>query len=111
MTMDPMKTTIITDQTKVQQSSFLYQTRLSFAYLLIDNDNVETGGNDELIELENSYYEGDDLKNDDPTKAIEMFEKVVEMETKQGDVVKWYVQKTSTEIFIPYIPYMPTFNT
>lgn len=54
-----------------------------------DNDNVETGGNDELIELENSYYEGDDLKNDDPTKAIEMFEKVVEMETKQGDVVKW----------------------
>ena len=52
---------------------------------------METGGNDELIELENSYYEGDDLKNDDPTKAIEMFEKVVEMETKQGDVVKWYV--------------------
>lgn len=34
--------------------------------------------------------EGDDLKTDDPKKAIEMFERVVEMETEQGDQVKWY---------------------
>ncbi len=40
------------------------------------------------------YYlllEGDDLKTDDPLKAIEMFEMVVDLETKRGDVVKWYV--------------------
>jgi hypothetical protein len=35
------------------------------------------------------YTEGDDLRNENPSKAIEMFEKVVEMETKQGDQVKW----------------------
>jgi predicted NACHT family NTPase len=33
--------------------------------------------------------EGDDLKQEDPSKAIEMFEKVVDLETKRGDVVKW----------------------
>lgn len=38
-----------------------------------------------FIELE----EGDDLKFEDPLKAIEMFEKVVDLETKRGDVVKW----------------------
>ena len=47
--------------------------------------------NDEAVELENTYYEGEDLKNDDPSKAIEMFEKVVEMETQMGDEVKWYL--------------------
>jgi hypothetical protein len=31
------------------------------------------------------------LKTDDPLKAIEMFEMVVDLETKRGDVVKWYV--------------------
>lgn len=50
-----------------------------------DQDN----GNDELIEIENSYYEGDDLKNDDPKQAIELFEKVVALESKLGDQVKW----------------------
>jgi hypothetical protein len=38
-----------------------------------------------FLELE----EGDDLKFEDPLKAIEMFEKVVDLETKRGDVVKW----------------------
>ena len=33
--------------------------------------------------------EGDDLKTEDPIKAIEMFEKVVNLEEKRGDVVKW----------------------
>lgn len=33
--------------------------------------------------------EGDDVKNDDPKQAIELFEKVVELETKVGDQVKW----------------------
>jgi len=33
--------------------------------------------------------EGDDLRNDDISRAIELFERVVELETQQGDVVKW----------------------
>mmetsp|Transcript_22304 Transcript_22304/g.30547 ORF Transcript_22304/g.30547 Transcript_22304/m.30547 type:complete len:461 (+) Transcript_22304:72-1454(+) len=47
------------------------------------------GGIDSLIEIENSFYEGDDLKNDQPQAAIEMFEKVVLLESKLGDQVKW----------------------
>ena len=35
------------------------------------------------------FAEGDDLKTEDPLKAIEMFEKVVDLEEKRGDVVKW----------------------
>ena len=35
------------------------------------------------------FTEGDDLKNENPSKAIEMFEKVVDLETKLGDQVKW----------------------
>ncbi len=35
------------------------------------------------------HLEGDDLKSENPTKAIDMFEKVVDLETKLGDQVKW----------------------
>mmetsp|Transcript_13638 Transcript_13638/g.18178 ORF Transcript_13638/g.18178 Transcript_13638/m.18178 type:complete len:451 (-) Transcript_13638:179-1531(-) len=44
-------------------------------------------GNDELIEIENAFYEGDDCRNDEPERAIEMFEKVVELERNRE--VKW----------------------
>jgi hypothetical protein len=37
------------------------------------------------------FLEGDDLKTENPRKAIEMFEKVVALETKVGDQVKWFV--------------------
>ena len=55
------------------------------------NDGGNDGGlADELIEIENAFYEGDDCKNESPNKAIELFEKVVLMETeKVGDQVKW----------------------
>ncbi len=77
-----------------------------------ENNEEENNENDDLIEIENSFYgmfltlgilfnmttvligiclEGDDLKSDNPTKAIEMFEKVVELETNRGDQVKWFV--------------------
>ena len=42
--------------------------------------------------------EGDDLKSEDPKKAIEMFERVVELETKRGDQVKWYRQNSHNSI-------------
>ena len=45
---------------------------------------------DELIEIENAYYEGDDLRVENPSAAIELFIKVVDMETRRGDDVKWY---------------------
>lgn len=53
-------------------------------------DGEEGNGlTDELIEIENAFYEGDDLKTENPKKAIELFKKVVELETKRGDTVKW----------------------
>jgi hypothetical protein len=39
-------------------------------------DGEDSGMQDEAIELENSYYEGDDLKTEDPARAIVLFEKV-----------------------------------
>lgn len=54
-----------------------------------DQGGEEEGeGNDDLIEIENCFYEGEDLKTENPRKAIEMFEKVVTLETKLGDQVK-----------------------
>jgi COP9 signalosome complex subunit 2 len=44
---------------------------------------------DDLIEIENAFYEGDDCKTDQPAKALEMFAKVVELETERGTEVKW----------------------
>mmetsp|Transcript_12339 Transcript_12339/g.40338 ORF Transcript_12339/g.40338 Transcript_12339/m.40338 type:complete len:450 (+) Transcript_12339:88-1437(+) len=48
----------------------------------------EEEGNDELIEIENYYYEGDDCRAEDPAKAVEMFEKVVALESERSEV-KW----------------------
>ena len=44
---------------------------------------------DDAIEIENSYYEGDDLKTSEPAKALALFEKVVKLESERGDEVKW----------------------
>mmetsp|Transcript_1712 Transcript_1712/g.5927 ORF Transcript_1712/g.5927 Transcript_1712/m.5927 type:complete len:443 (-) Transcript_1712:201-1529(-) len=44
---------------------------------------------DDEIEIENSFYEADDCRQDDPARAIELFERVVELETSKGDEVKW----------------------
>jgi len=49
----------------------------------------EDGDDDELIEIENSFYEGDDYIKEDPRRAVELFEKVVELETARGDDVTW----------------------
>lgn len=45
----------------------------------------------EHIAMHSRTTEGDDLRSENPRKAIEMFEKVVSLETAQGDQVKWYV--------------------
>lgn len=49
----------------------------------------EEDKDDDLIEIENSYYEGDDYIKEDPKRAVELFEKVVELETSRGDEVTW----------------------
>jgi hypothetical protein len=37
-----------------------------------ENGSENGDGDDELIEIENAYYEGDDLKNKNPTEAIRL---------------------------------------
>lgn len=54
-----------------------------------EDGDQDDEGNDALIEIENCFYEGDDCRADDPTKACEMFEKVVSLESERGDEVKW----------------------
>ena len=51
---------------------------------------------DEAIEIENSFYEADDYRTENPAKAIELFERVIELETAQGDEVKWYSTSQAT---------------
>ena len=53
---------------------------------------------DDRIEIENAFYEGDDLMSENPKKATELFEKVVQLETARGDQVKWcvFVWKSSS---------------
>lgn len=56
------------------------------------SDGGEEGGDDvvdDRIEIENAFYEGDDLMNENPKKATELFEKVVQLESARGDQVKW----------------------
>ncbi|KAJ1445720.1 PCI domain-containing protein [Pelagophyceae sp. CCMP2097] len=58
------------------------------------NYSDEEGGkegdsNDDLIAIENAFYEGDDCRNDEPAKACDMFMKVVRLETEKGAEVKW----------------------
>jgi COP9 signalosome complex subunit 2 len=77
-----------------------------------DNDynyGSDDGGNeggddekDELIEIENAYYEGDDIKNENPKRAIEKFEYVVKTETARGDQVKWRFKALQSLVVLHY---------
>jgi hypothetical protein len=42
------------------------------------------------------FVEGDDLKKDNPTKAITLLERVVELETSMGETVKWLVHSKNS---------------
>ena len=54
-----------------------------------DDGNEGDEEDDELIEIENSFYEGDDIMKENPQYAVELFEKVVKLETSRGDEVIW----------------------
>ena len=53
-----------------------------------DQDN-NNDVNDELVEIENSFFEADDIKHDNISKAIELFEKVITLEEAKGEQIKW----------------------
>lgn len=66
-----------------------------FTYTDYGSDEDQEDGNegdeedDELIEIENSFYEGDDIMKENPQHSVELFEKVVKLETSRGDEVIW----------------------
>jgi COP9 signalosome complex subunit 2 len=66
-----------------------------FTYTDYGSDEDQDDGNegdeedDELIEIENSFYEGDDIMKENPQHSVELFEKVVKLETSRGDEVIW----------------------
>jgi COP9 signalosome complex subunit 2 len=49
----------------------------------------EEEGDDEAIQIENTFYEADDNKATQPEIALEQFCKVVELEAKRGSEVVW----------------------
>ena len=53
-----------------------------------DQENQEEVA-DDLVEIENSFFEADDIRTEEQSNAIELFEKVVRLEEARGDAVKW----------------------
>ncbi|CAM9398929.1 unnamed protein product, partial [Ectocarpus sp. 6 AP-2014] len=51
-----------------------------------DNDGEAA---DDLIEIENAFYEGDDARQENPQRALELFQKVVTLEAEKGPEIKW----------------------
>jgi COP9 signalosome complex subunit 2 len=53
-----------------------------------DQDNGDEVA-DDLVEIENSFFEAEDIRSENQSRAIELFEKVVRLEESRGDQVKW----------------------
>jgi len=49
----------------------------------------EEDGDEEAIQIENTFYEADDNKQNFPEQALEQFQRVVALETKRGTEVVW----------------------
>jgi len=49
----------------------------------------EEDGDEEAIQIENTYYEADDNKHNFPEQALEQFQKVVQLENAKGPEVVW----------------------
>lgn len=49
----------------------------------------EEDGDEEAIQIENTFYEADDNKQNFPEQALEQFQKVVALETSRGAEVVW----------------------
>eukprot|EP00595_Chromulina_sp_UTEXLB2642_P003592 CAMPEP_0196768170 /NCGR_PEP_ID=MMETSP1095-20130614/42434_1 /TAXON_ID=96789 ORGANISM="Chromulina nebulosa, Strain UTEXLB2642" /NCGR_SAMPLE_ID=MMETSP1095 /ASSEMBLY_ACC=CAM_ASM_000446 /LENGTH=75 /DNA_ID=CAMNT_0042137387 /DNA_START=8 /DNA_END=232 /DNA_ORIENTATION=+ len=70
-----------------EEYDYDYGSDAEYDYGSDADDNEVT--NDEAIEIENMFYEGEDLKNENRFKAAELFEKVIELESLKGDEIKW----------------------
>ena len=53
-----------------------------------DENGDQNGEQDEMIEIENSFYEGEDPIKDNPEGACELFNKVIQLE-EELNVDKW----------------------
>lgn len=51
--------------------------------------NESEGGDEEAIQIENTFYEADDNKHNLPEQALEQFQKVVALEASRGKEVVW----------------------
>jgi len=49
----------------------------------------EEDGDEEAIQIENTFYEADDNKQNYPDQALEQFQRVVALETQRGPEVVW----------------------
>jgi COP9 signalosome complex subunit 2 len=54
-----------------------------------EGSEAEAEENEAEIEIENAYYEADDCKTSNPSKAAELFEKVVRLEEASSGEIKW----------------------
>lgn len=70
------------------EDEYEYDSQGEYSYSGSENGS-QGQEDDDWIEIENAYYEGDDSRQNDPHKALEMFEKVVTLESAQGDEIKW----------------------
>ena len=52
-------------------------------------DSQEDQPNNDDYELENNFFEADDMKKTNPKEAIERFETIIMMEESKGSEVKW----------------------
>ena len=52
-------------------------------------DEKEDGENEGWILIENTFYEGEDIKKQKPKEALEMFDNVVLLEEQMGDEIKF----------------------
>lgn len=52
-------------------------------------DSQEDQPNNDDYELENNFFEADDIKKTNPKEAIERFETIIMMEESKGSEVKW----------------------
>ena len=59
------------------------------------------------IEIENAYYEADDIKGEEPARALELFEKAVRLENEEeakddGAEVKWRFKALQHIVVLQY---------
>jgi hypothetical protein len=71
-----------------EEYDYDYGSDAEYDYGSDADNNGGNDGEDELIEIENCFYEGEDLIKENPEGAVELFNKVIQLETAH-EVIKW----------------------